>query len=103
MTYMNLQEGLSSKETVEAKKAFESYTQTYSVRINHYHTYKVHFADNAFQHAVKQEGQTITYCGVNAHFQNGKAEKRIRYTQEQTRQKLHHAKAIWTSAMQLSL
>ena len=71
--------------------------------INHYHADNDHFSDNAFQQAVKQEGQTITYYGVNAHFQNGKAEKRTRNLQEQTINKLHHAKAIWPSDVELAL
>ena len=34
LTYVHLQKVLSSKETVEAKKAFEAYSHTYRVRIN---------------------------------------------------------------------
>ena len=40
---------------------------------------------------------------MNAYFQNGKAEKRIRDLQEQTRKQLHHAKARWPSAVDLEL
>ena len=68
LTYMHLQRGLSSEETVEAKKAFEAHDWTHSVRINKHHADNGRFADNDFQQASKQEGQTITYCGVNAHF-----------------------------------
>ena len=39
--------------------------------------------DNAFINHVKEQGQTITYCGVNDH-QNGKAEKLICDLQERT-------------------
>ena len=88
---------------MEAKKVFETYYRTYIVRIKHYHSNNGRFTDNAFQQAVKQEGQTITYCGVNAHFQNGKAEKRIKNLQEQTRKQLHRAKARWSSAVDLTL
>jgi hypothetical protein len=41
--------------------------------------------------AVKESGQTITFCGVNAHFQNAVAERRIRTVQHQARIMLIHA------------
>jgi hypothetical protein len=43
--------------------------------------------------AAKQQQQTISFCGVNAHFQNGIAEKIIRDIQEQARTMLLHAKS----------
>ena len=103
LTYMQLKPGFSSDETVESKKPFEAYAQTYSLRINHYHAENGFFVDNSYQQAVKKEGRTIMYCGVNVHFQNCKVEKRIRDLQEQTRNQLHHAKAICPSAVDLVL
>ena len=49
LTYVHLQQVLSSKETVEAKKVFEAYSHTYRVRIKHYHADNGHFVDNVFQ------------------------------------------------------
>ena len=43
-----------------------------------------HFADNAFIADCKAQRQGLSYCGVNAHFQNGIAECHIRDLQEQT-------------------
>ena len=54
LTYVYLQQGLSSEETVEANKAFEDYSQTYSVRIKHYHAENGSFTENYFQQIVKQ-------------------------------------------------
>ena len=45
------------------------------VTILHYHPDNGRFCDNAFQAACEQEGQHLTFCGVHAQFQNGKAEK----------------------------
>ena len=45
----------------------------------------------------------ISYCGENAHFQTGKAEKRIKDPQEQTIKQLHHAKVRWPSTVELAL
>ena len=52
LTYLHPQKGLSSEEMLEAKKWFESYVQTYKVRVKHHHAENGRFADNAFQQAV---------------------------------------------------
>ena len=85
------------------KKLFEAYAQTYKVKIKHYHADNGRFSDNNFLHAVAKESQTINYCGVNAHFQNGKSENCIRDLQKQTRKKLHHEKSRWPSSVELAL
>jgi len=103
LSYVHLQRQLTSKETVEAKHAFEAFARRHHVRIKHYHADNGRFADNAYMQDVKQQGQTISFCGVNAHFQNGIAEKRIRDLQEQARKQLLHAKARWPSAIEVNL
>ena len=45
----------------------------------------------------------MTYCGVNAHFQNGRAEKAIRDLQTMARKMILHAKGRWPEAIHLSL
>jgi hypothetical protein len=103
LSYIHLQEGLTSKETVDAKHAFEAYARSFGLRIRHYHADNGRFADNAFLKDVTLQGQTISYCGVNAHFQNGIAEKMIRDLQESARKQLLHAKSRWPKAVELNL
>jgi hypothetical protein len=103
LSYVHLQEGLTSKETVEAKHAFEAYARVFGINIRHYHADNGRFADNAFMKDVATSGQTISFCGVNAHFQNGIAEKMIRDLQESTRKQLLHAKSRWPKAIELNL
>ena len=103
LSYVHLQNSLSSDETVQAKRAFEAYARSHGVNIKHYHADNGRFADNAFLDSIAKSGQTISYCGVNAHFQNGIAEKRIRDLQEQARKQLLHAKARWPSAIEINL
>ena len=71
--------------------------------VRHYHADNGRFADNEFIKSVNSSGQMISYCGVNAHFQNGIAEKQIRDLQEQARKQLLHAKSRWPSAVELNL
>jgi hypothetical protein len=58
------------------------------VIVKHYHADNGRFAENLFMSAVAESGQTISFCGVSAHFQNGIAEKRIRDLSEQARKQL---------------
>jgi hypothetical protein len=103
LSYVYLQKTSSSAETVQAKKAFETYCKTYHVRVLHYHADNGRFADNAFRADVEDKRQTISYCGVNAHFQNGIAEKRIRDLQDAARTMLLHAKHRWPNAITTNL
>jgi hypothetical protein len=73
------------------------------VSIRHYTAGNGRFADNAFMGAVEKSQQTISFCGVNAHFQNKLAEKSTRDLQKQTRKQLLNAKAIWTKSVSVHL
>jgi len=95
LTYVHHQESLSTAETIEAKQAFERYAKHHGVTIRHYHCDNGRFADKAFQDSVSSANQSITFCGVNAHHQNGVAERRIRDITEASRTMLLHAAHRW--------
>jgi hypothetical protein len=99
--YVHMQQHLTSDELVEAKHAFEAFSRSQGVTIKHYHADNGIFADNAFIKDIREAipSQSITHCGVNAYFQNGIAEKRIRDLQEPARKQLLHAKARWPAAV----
>jgi hypothetical protein len=103
--YVHMQQQLTSDEKVEAKHAFDAFSRSQGITIKHYHADNGRFADNAFLQDIKEAilSQSITYCGVNAHFQNEIAEKRIRDLQEPARKQLLHAKARWPSAVTTNL
>ena len=73
-TFVYLQKRIISLETVMAKHAFERSAEQRGVKIMHYHADNERFADNAFIQDCQTNRQSISYCGVNAHFQNGIAE-----------------------------
>ncbi len=68
---------LSLLETIEAKQAFKQFATQHGVRIQYYHCDNGQFANNNFKMACKQSNQQLTFCKVNAHFQNGIAERAI--------------------------
>ena len=102
-TFVFLQRCLTSEETVQAKHAFERSSEQRAVKIRHYHADNRRFANNAFIQYCKTQGQSMSYCGVNAHFQNGIAERRIRDLQEQTRTSMLYAMSKWKKMILINL
>ena len=82
----------NAKETSKAKETFKSYALISGVIIHHYHADNGRFAEKGWMEHVKEKGQTISFCRVNVHHQNGVVEKRIRDLQEAARTALIHAK-----------
>ncbi len=103
LKYIHLMTKLTSQETMDAKHAFENFAKQHGIRILHYHCNNGHFADNTFKNSCSAKGQPLTFCGVNAHFQNGIAEKAIRNLRKSARKQLLHAQQKWPAAIHLAL
>ncbi|KAL7478239.1 hypothetical protein ACHAW6_004009, partial [Cyclotella cf. meneghiniana] len=103
LRYVHFMTTQTSAKTLQAKQAFEKFAAERGVRIKHYHCDNGRFADNAFKQHAEQQQQTLTFCGVNAHFQNGIAERAIRDLTESARKQLLHAKARWPKCIHLAL
>ncbi len=103
LSYVHLQRQLTSEETVQGKVAFEKFCEARGVTVKHYHADNGRFSDKGFVNHVTANRQSITYCGVNAHFQNGMAEKRIRDLQDQTTTMLMHAESKWPDVISANL
>ena len=87
-TNVHLQKQLTSEEILEAKNVFEAHCRHHQVHVQHYHADNGRFADNLFVQDAIGKGQTLSYCGVNAHWQNGIAERMIRTLRETARTQL---------------
>ena len=97
--YVHAQKSTSAHETLEAKHAFERFARSHGVQVKHYHADNGRFAEKLFTNDVAEKGQTILFCGVNAHHQNGVAEKRIRDLSDTARTMLIHANRFWPDAI----
>jgi hypothetical protein len=98
-TYVHLQKSTSSEETLQSKHSFERWAKSCNVTIKRYHSDNGRFADTDWMdYAAKQE-QVVSMCGVNAHHQNGKAERRIRQLQDMARTSLLAATTQWPDSM----
>jgi hypothetical protein len=103
MSFMHLQESTKGEATLLTKKAFEVHSASFGVSIQNYHADNGRFAEHLFLDHAKLHGQGISLCGVNTHFQNGIAEKRIRGLTERARTLLLHALNRWPSAININL
>ena len=102
-TYIHLMVEMNKETTVEAKEAFERVAEEYNVRIRYYHCDNGLFDTFLFKSSITKAHQSITFCGVNAHHQNGKAERRIKDVTEGGRTSLLHASHRWPKAINASL
>jgi hypothetical protein len=103
LSFVHLQESTKGEETLLAKRAFEAYAASFGVMIQNYHADNGRFAERLFLDHATLKGQTVSLCGVNAHFQNGIAEKRIRDLTERARTSLLHGMNRWPSAVTVNL
>jgi hypothetical protein len=103
LSYVYLQESTTGAETLLAKRAFEAYAASFGVVIKNYHADNGRFAERLFLEHAALKGQSVSLCGVSAHFQNGIAEKRIRDLTERARTSLLHAMNRWPSAVNVHL
>ena len=97
--YTYFQTSADAEETIKAKKAFEEYALQRGIQVRAYHADNGIFRANKWLDACKENRQPITFAGVNAHHQNGIAERRIRSLQEMTRAMLIHAHKKWSTAI----
>ena len=101
--YVHLQKTSSVEETLEGKKAFEAYCKEQSIQVQAYHADNGIFKAKGWVQDCQVKGQALTFAGVNAHHQNGLAERRIRSLQELTRSMLIHATKRWPKVVNAAL
>jgi hypothetical protein len=101
--YIVPQVSLTSEETLRAKNSFETRAASHGVSIKNYHCDNRRFQDNGWKQDCAAKGQSISYCDVNAHWQNGIAEKRIRDLCEMANVNLNYAIKKWPKVINTSL
>jgi hypothetical protein len=97
--FIYLQQQLTSKEAVHTKKAFECFASTPGENVLHYHMDNGRFANKTFCQTISKKRQTIFFCGIKSHRQNGVAEQRMRELQENSNTMLLHAQHQWQDAI----
>ena len=97
------QTSLCASETVLRKKRFERNLSNFGHTIHHYLGDNGVYRSKEFQDEIKICGQTMDFCGVGAHHQNGVAERAIRTVSESARTMMLHAAIHWSGAVDINL
>jgi hypothetical protein len=93
--YVSLMQDLTLDKTLLAKSAFERHANDGGVSITSYQADNGRFTDSRFKKAIKDANQSITFCAVGAHHQNGIVERRIKELTLISQALLLHAKQHW--------
>ena len=78
LSCVHVHETTSAEDAITDKRAFEQRARERGVTTKHHHADNGIFKSAAFLKEVTKHQQTIPFCGVDAHHQNGIAEHRIR-------------------------
>ena len=100
LSYTHMQTSCDNEQTIEAKHAYERFATIHGVKLKRFHADNGIFAENAFREVIAESpGQSITYCGVGAHHQNGLVERHIGNLTFGGRAGLLHAQRRWPQAI----
>ena len=94
-TYVHLMRDLTIDETLVAKEAYERYMNQNGHTVDGYRGDNGRFSDKGFRDSCEQNNQSLTFCGVGAHHQNGIVERRNQEITLIARTMLLHAKRHW--------
>ena len=97
--YVHLQKTATAEETIQGKLVFEDMALRHGINIKSYHADNGIFKARKWVEACRLKQQSLTFAGVNAHHQNGIAERRIRTLQEMARAMMIHAHRRWPEAI----
>ena len=103
LSFIWLQKSATAEEMLLSKEAFKQYAKDQKVVMQGYHADNGTFKVIKWVTACCEKGQALTFAGVNAHHQNGIAERKIRTLQELTRTMLVHANKRWPKAITTNL
>ena len=89
----------SQEETLKAKAACERKMKEFDINIEQHHADNGRFAETAFRENIINNGQSISFCAVGAHHQNGIIENRIKECTLGARTMILHAKRFLPEAI----
>ena len=95
LSFTHLQKSTNMEETLKALAAFEAFAHHHGVTIMYYHADNGRLTDKELMDTIANKRQAVFLCGVNARFQNSRAEKRIRDLHDQAKKVLLHSVARW--------
>lgn len=93
--YVTMHPTKDSKELLRSKSDFESFSRQHGVNLCSFRADNGVYASASIRASCSNANQSLTYCGVGSHWQNGLAERAIGTIQATARTILLHAMAKW--------
>jgi hypothetical protein len=93
--YVTLHASKAATELVRSKLEFKTFAARYNVKIKNIRADNGVYSANLFREACLRGQQNLSFCGVEAHWQNGIAERFIGTITQRARTILLHAMAKW--------
>jgi hypothetical protein len=103
LSFVCLQELTKGADAPLAKRAFDACAALFGVKVLNHHADNGRSVERLFLDHAEANGQTVSLCGVNAHFQNGVDEKRIGDLTACARTSLLRVMNRWPSAIAIHL
>ena len=95
LLYVHLMQSTTQEETLNANAAYQRFFNNHGIKVCRYHANNKLYSKKSFWGAVADAGQTITYCGVSAHHQNGIETARIKNLRLVARTMLLYDRRYW--------
>ena len=99
LIFVTMHQSKDARELLQSKRDFEVFCRQHGVTIKTLRADNGIYAANSFQTSCSTSGQSLTFCGVGSHWQNGLAERAIGMIQATARTILLHAMALWPTAV----
>ena len=93
-SFSSLRTSLDADQTIAAKEAFEAHSASCGVTIESYRADNGHFTKKGFGDSIDDARQTIDFCALGAHHQNGVSERHNQRLTSRVRTILLHAKCF---------
>ena len=101
--HVHFQTSTEACQTLDGKHRLERYAHKFSITIKSFRADNGVFKSQEFMTDIENCNQDISFCGVNAHNQNGIAERHIRTVIEKGRTNFIHAATKWPDALSTEL
>jgi hypothetical protein len=97
--YITMHESKKAEELLRSKMGFEEYASKFGVSIKNMRADNGVYTAKIIQESCIKKQQTLTFCAVGAHWQNGIVERFIGSIVQRARTILLHAMAKWPTAI----
>ena len=103
LSYAYLQTEATVEATLKGKEACERFALSHGVIVKGYHADNGIFRAKGWVNNCNIKNQSLTFAAVNAHHQNGIAERRIKQLQDQARSMMIFAASRWPQCVTAEL